>query len=64
MTAMSGWTIDEVPLDWFVGDGVVMDFHDKPMDTRSPPRMWRSTSRRSTTPSKPGDIVFLRTDAG
>lgn len=23
------WTIDEVPLDWFVGDGVVMDFHDK-----------------------------------
>ena len=24
------WTIDEVPLDWFVGDGVVMDFHDKP----------------------------------
>lgn len=47
------WTIDEVPLDWFVGDGVVMDFHDKPMDTRSPPRMWRSTSRRSTTPSSP-----------
>ena len=28
------WTIDEIPLDWCYGDGVVLDFSDKPDGTK------------------------------
>lgn len=57
------WTIDEVPLDWFVGDGVVMDFHDKPDGYKITAKDVEEYFQKINYTLKPGDIVFLRTDA-
>ena len=47
------WTIDEVPLDWFVGDGVVMDFHDKPDGYKITAKDVEEYFQETTTPSSP-----------
>ena len=57
------WTIDEVPLDWFVGDGVVMDFHDKSDGYKITARDVEDYFKRIHYTLKAGDIVLLRTDA-
>ncbi|WP_130870091.1 cyclase family protein [Intestinimonas massiliensis (ex Afouda et al. 2020)] len=57
------WTIDEVPLDWFVGDGVVMDFHDKPDGYKITAKDVEEYFEKIGYTLKEGDIVLLRTDA-
>ena len=51
------WTIDEVPLDWFVGDGVVMDFHDKPDGYKITAKDVEEYFQKINYTLKPGDIV-------
>ena len=52
-----------MPLDWFVGDGVVMDFHDKPDGYKITAKDVEEYFQKINYTLKPGDIVFLRTDA-
>ena len=35
------WTIDEVPLDWFVGDGVVIDVYKRQVVPHPEEGAWR-----------------------
>ncbi len=57
------WTIDEVPLDWFYGDGVVLDFTDKPDGYVCTPEDLQEKLGDIGYTLKPGDIVFVRTAA-
>ena len=54
-------TIDQIPLEWCYGDGVVLDFHHKKKGYGITPRIWRRRSRIEYT-LKPFDIVLIRTD--
>ena len=53
------WTVDEVPLDWFIGDGVVVDFSDKPDGYVCTARDFQAYFDRIGYRLKPGDIVCL-----
>lgn len=57
------WTVDEVPLDWFIGDGVVVDFSDKPDGYVCTSGDFQAYFDRIGYRLKPGDIVCLRTGA-
>ena len=54
-------TIDELPLDWFFGPGVVLDFTPRTTATRSRPTRSRPSSGGSATSCAPRDIVLVRT---
>lgn len=56
-------TIDQIPLEWCYGDGVVLDFHHKQKgEGISPEELQKELARISYT-LKPFDIVLIRTDA-
>jgi kynurenine formamidase len=56
-------TIDQVPLEWFYGDGVLLDFsRKKPDDPIAAPDLVKELDRIGYT-LKPEDIVLLRTGA-
>lgn len=56
-------TIDQVPLEWCFGPGVLLDFHHKQSgETISLPDIQEELERISYT-LQPGDIVLIRTDA-
>lgn len=57
------WTIDKVPLDWFFGDGVVLDFSDKPDGYVITPDDLIAAVNILNYKLKPGDIVFIHTRA-
>lgn len=57
------WTIDEVPLDWFIGDGVVMDFHDKPDGYKITAKDVEEYFEKIGYTLKEGDIVLVHTTA-
>lgn len=55
--------IDELPLEWFFSDGVVLDFHAKQRgELISPSDIQRELDRIGYS-LKPMDIVLIRTDA-
>lgn len=57
------WTIDQVPLDWCMGNGVVFDFSDKPDGYLLTSRDFIEYLDRIHYVLKPGDIVCLHTNA-
>lgn len=56
-------TIDELPLEWFFSDGVVLDFSHKPKGGLIEPADIEQELRRIGYQLKPFDIVMMRTDA-
>lgn len=52
--------IDQLPLEWFLGPGVVLDVRDEPVGTIGTERLAREFDRIGHTP-QPGEIVLLRT---
>ena len=57
------WTIDEVPLEWCIGNGVKIDFRDKPDGYKiTAADLEEYFSKAGYTP-KEGDIVLLQTGA-
>lgn len=59
----AAWTIDEVPLEWCMGPGVVVDFSDKPSGYLCQPKDFQEYFERIGYLLRPGDIVLLRTNA-
>ena len=57
------WSIDEVPLDWFFGDGVVVDFSGKPDGYRLMAADFQREFARIGYTYKAGDIVLVHTAA-
>lgn len=57
------WTIDEVPLDWFFGNGVMLDFSDRPDGYVCTAADVQEKLREIGYTLRPGDIVFMRTSA-
>lgn len=57
------WTIDEVPLDWCMGDGVVLDFRRFPDGYRVMGRDMEEAFHELAYSPKPGDIVLVMTGA-
>jgi kynurenine formamidase len=57
------WTIDQVPLDWFFGDGVVVDFTDKPDGYATTIEDFKRYFERINYTLKDGDIVLVHTGA-
>ena len=57
------WTIDQVPLDWFIGDGVLVDFYDKPDGYVCTPEDFQAAFESIGYVLKPKDIVLIRTSA-
>lgn len=55
--------IDEVPLEWCFGDGVVLDFHEKPFGYGITKQDVIDELTRIKYTIKPGDIVMIRNDA-
>ncbi len=56
-------TIDELPLEWFFSDGVVLDFSSKPSGGLIEPEDLERELARIGYRIKPFDIVMIRTDA-
>ena len=57
------WTIDEIPLDWCYGDGVVVDFSDKPDGYAVTIADFEKEFARLNYQLKPKDIVLVHTGA-
>ena len=54
-------TIDRMPLEWFYGDGVVVDMRHKPRGDAVEIRDFKEALHRIGYPLKPGDIVMVHT---
>lgn len=59
----AAWTIDQVPLEWCIGNGVLVDFYDKPDGYLCMPEDFQSYFEKIGYNLKPGDIPLLRTSA-
>ena len=57
------WTIDQVPLEYCIGDGVVVDFSDKPDGYLCTSKDFQEYFAKINYSLKPGDIVLLHTSA-
>lgn len=57
------WTIDEVPLEWFIGNGVKVDFSDKPDGYKVTGSDFAEYFARTGYELKPMDIVLVQTGA-
>lgn len=55
-------TIDQIPLEWCYGDGVVLDFHHKKAGERITPSEVEDALKKIGYELKPFDIVLIRTD--
>jgi len=55
--------IDEIPLEWCYGDGVVLDFHHKKAGEEITTLEVRKALDKISYQLKPWDIVLIRTDA-
>jgi kynurenine formamidase len=55
------WTIDEVPLEWCYGDGVVLNFYDKANGYSVTIADVKEKLRRINYQLKPNDIVLIHT---
>lgn len=56
-------TIDEMPLEWFFNDGVVLDFTDKPAGYAITSHDFQRNLKTINYQLKPFDIVMIRCDA-
>ncbi|MFC2002305.1 cyclase family protein, partial [Chloroflexota bacterium] len=56
-------TIDQIPLEWCYGDGVMLDFHHKKNGEGITTREVIEALDKIGYQLKPGDIVLIRTDA-
>jgi len=56
-------TIDELPLEWFYGDGVLFDFHDKEPGYEITTEDLKEKLQAMNYELKPYDIVLIRSDA-
>jgi kynurenine formamidase len=56
-------TIDELPLDWFFGDGVRLDCTGVPADSEVDLEKIQSEVEQSGEPLSPGEIVLVQTGA-
>ena len=54
--------IDQLPLEWFLGPGVLLDMRDEPVGAIGADRLAAEFDRIGHTP-QPGEIVLLRTGA-
>lgn len=57
------WTIDQIPLEWCFGAGVVADFRDKPDGYNIQPEDFDAYFAKINHPLAEGDIVLLMTGA-
>ncbi|CAK7087059.1 cyclase family protein [Tissierella carlieri] len=57
------WTIDEVPLDWFFGHGVIVDFRDKADGYKVTSKDFIEYFEKIDYKLKKGDIVLIMTGA-
>ncbi len=57
------WTIDEVPLEWCYGNGIVVDFRDKPDGYKVMSSDFESYFKNINYTLKEGDIVLVNTGA-
>ena len=57
------WTIDQVPLDWCMGDGVMVDFSDKPSGYVCTSKDFQEYFQKVGYTLKPKDIVLIHTNA-
>lgn len=57
------WTIDEIPLDWFYGPAIVVDFRDKEDGYKVEPEDFEEYFKKINYTLKPGDIVLVNTGA-
>lgn len=57
------WGIDQAPLDWCIGNGVVVDFTDKPNGYVCTVADFEAYFKKVGYQLKPGDIVLLHTTA-
>lgn len=57
------WTIDEVPLEWCYGPGVVVDFREKPDGYKVSALDMEEGIKKAGHILKPGDIVLVMTGA-
>jgi kynurenine formamidase len=55
-------TIDQMPLDWFMGNGVVLDFSDRPAGYGITEADVKEALGKIKYTLKPKDIVLIRTD--
>lgn len=55
-------TIDQIPLEWCYGDGVVLDFHTKKKGEIITPDEVKNAIQQIGYNLKPFDIVLIRTD--
>ena len=56
-------SIDEMPIEWFYGDGVVLDMRHKPRGSAVTVADLKAALKKIRYPLKPGDIVCLQTGA-
>ena len=56
-------TIDEIPLEWCYGDGVLLDFHHKKPGEEISAKEVQGALKKIGYELKLGDIVLIRTDA-
>ncbi len=56
-------TIDEMPLEWFYGDGVIIDMRHKPAGAAVTVEDFQQALDRLGYHLKPGDIVLVQTGA-
>lgn len=57
------WTIDEIPLEWCFGPGVVVDFRDKPDGHRVSAAEMEQALKKINHKLSAGDIVLVMTGA-
>ena len=57
------WTIDQMPLEWCIGNGVVFDFSDKPDGYLLTSKDYIAYLKKINYSLKPGDIVLVHTNA-
>ena len=57
------WTIDQVPLEWCMGDGVMVDFYDKPDGYQCTSKDFQEYFDKIGYTPKYGDVLCLRTNA-
>lgn len=57
------WSIDEVPLEWCFGNGVVIDMSDKPDGYATTIADFEEKLEKMNYKLKPGDIVLVHTNA-
>lgn len=59
----AAWTIDQVPLEWCFGDGVKVDFRDKPDGYKVMPKDFEEYFQKIDYRIKEGDIILINTGA-